>query len=79
MQALINKKTYDTEDAIKLGCRSVGVFGQSFGYEEQLFVTKSGQHFIYGVGGPDSLYVDPEITLITSGEAEIWKKDNGVC
>ena len=76
MRKLINKKTYDTSTAKLLGVKNVGEFGQPDGYEEQLFVTKNKEHFIYGNGGPESKFTKPVITLITDKEAEAWKKEN---
>ena len=77
MKATISKKTYDTDTATHLGGRYSGAFGQPDGFEEQLFVTKAGQHFIYGVGGSDSPYAEPEIKLVSEEQAELWRKENG--
>jgi hypothetical protein len=33
-----------------------------------------GQHFVYGVGGPESPYVEPEIILLTEQEATVWRR-----
>lgn len=76
MQKTINKKVYDTDAAEQLGCKYVGEFGQSDGYEEKLFVTGDKQHFIYGFGGSESAYSEPEIKLISNDEAEEWLKVN---
>jgi hypothetical protein len=79
MKKTINRKVYDTEKATHLGRKCVGEFGQPNGYEEQLFVVKKGQqnqHFIYGVGGPESKYSEPAIELITDTQASKWKKEN---
>lgn len=75
MKKKINGKLCDTDTAKNLAFRYVGEFGQEHGYEEQLFVTKTGQHFIYGVGGPDSPYPQPAINALTEEEAEEWKKE----
>ena len=76
MKKLINKKWYDTATATRLRVKNAGEFGDAGGYEEQLFVTKSKQHFIYGNGGPDSKYVKPTIELCTEEQAADWLKDN---
>ena len=76
MRKVINKKTYDTKTAKLLGVKYSGEFGDSDGYEEQLFMTKNKDYFIYGVGGIASKYVKPVITLIAEKEAEAWKKEN---
>jgi hypothetical protein len=71
----IDKKVYDTDKDEHLGFKYVGVFGHLNGYEEQLFVTKKGQHYIYGVGGPESIYVKPTIKLLTPEEADLWEHE----
>ena len=74
--AIINKKWYDTATATQIGVKYAGEFGDADGYEEQLFVTKSKQHFIYGNGGPDSKYIKPTIELCTDEQAADWLKEN---
>ena len=76
MKKLINKKWYDTATATQLGVKYAGEFGDADGYEEQLFVTKSKQHFIYGNGGLESKYTQPTIELCTEKQAADWLKEN---
>jgi len=76
MRKIINKKTYDTKTAKLLGVKYAGEFGDPDGYEEQLFITKNKDYFMYGVGGPDSKYKKPAIALLTDKEAEDWTKEN---
>ena len=76
MRKIINKKTYDTSTAKLLGVKYSGEYGQADGYEEQLFITKNKQYFIYANGGAESTYKKPTIKLITDAEAELWKKEN---
>jgi hypothetical protein len=76
MKKRINGKLCDTETAKKLGTKCEGEFGDPKGYEEQLFMTRTNQHFIYGVGGPESKYVSLTIELVTDEQAEEWKKAN---
>ena len=78
MRKTIDKKVYDTNRASHLGFKYVGEFGQPDGYEEQLFVTKTGQHFIYGIGGPESPYSKAAIKLITARQAGAWKKETSI-
>ena len=78
MKAKIGRKNYDTDDAVNLGHKYTGDFGHPEGYEERLFVTEKGQHFIYGVGGAESPYNEPEIKLLTNEAAEIWMKENNI-
>jgi hypothetical protein len=76
MKAKIDKKTYDTDKAMTLGFKYSGEFGEPGGYEERLFITKTGQHFIYGVGGSESPYAESEIKLIDEKGAKRWLKEN---
>ena len=76
MKLIIKRKTYNTDTATQLGFKYSGEFGEPNGYEERLYVTAKGQHFIYGTGGPESLYSEPAIKLLTDGEAKNWKKEN---
>ena len=78
MQATIKKKTYDTSDATYIGHRYAGEYGQADGFEERLFVASDGQHLLYGIGGADSPYSEPEIKLLSNEEAETWKQENNV-
>jgi hypothetical protein len=75
MKKVINKKTYDTDKDEHLGFKYVGVFGHLNGFEEQLFITKKGQHYIYGSGGPESPYPESAIRLITPEEADLWEHE----
>ena len=74
MRKRINGKMCDTETAKNLAFKYVGAFGQEHGYEEQLYITKTKQYFIYGLGGPKSPYPKPEIKLLTKEEAKEWEK-----
>jgi hypothetical protein len=74
MKTTINEKAYSTYDAECLGYRHIGEFGHADGFEEQLYLANDGQHFLYGVGGPDSPYIESEIILLTDQEAATWKK-----
>jgi hypothetical protein len=70
----IKNKTYSTFDARCLGYRHIGEYGHNNGFEEQLYLAEDGQHFLYGIGGPESQYTEPEINLLTEEEAVIWSK-----
>jgi hypothetical protein len=74
MKAVVSEKEYSSYDAKCLGYRHIGDYGQHEGYEEQLYVASDGQHFLYGLGGPESPYAEPEIILLTKKEAENWGK-----
>jgi hypothetical protein len=74
MKTIINEREYSTFDAKCLGYKHVGEYGHNDGFEEQLFVAEDGQYFLFGAGGPESAYVEPEIVLLTKVEAESWLK-----
>jgi len=78
MKKTINKKVYDTEKDTHIAERFAGEFGTPSGFEEQLFVTKDKQHYIYGVGGSESPYAEKTIALLTDEEAAKWKADNNI-
>ena len=80
MKKRIGNVYYDTDKADLIEYKYVGEFGQPDGYEERLFVTKNTkQHFLYGVGGPDSRYNSETIKPVTDAQAEEWKKDLSYC
>ena len=76
MKRTIKGEVCDTKVAKQIGVKHVGVFGQEDGYEEQLFQTKKGRCFVYGVGGSESLYKKPTIKLLSDEKAEAWKSEN---
>ena len=76
MKRTIDKKVYNTDTASALGYVYFGKFGQPDGFEERLFVSKSGQHFTYGVGGEQSKYPEPCIELLTEKQAKLWLREN---
>ena len=76
MKRTIKGVVCDTNVAKKLGFKHVGEFGAPEGFEEQLFLTKSGQYFLYGVGGPESPYKKPAIKLLKDEKAADWKQEN---
>ena len=78
MKKRIGKKMFDTETATHIGGKCAGELGDADGYEEQLYITRSKQHFLYGNGGPESKYVKPVIELLTDKEAAVWKKENKI-
>jgi len=76
MRRIINKKFCDTKTAKLVGTKYSGEFGDPAGYEEQLFVTKTKQYFIYGKGGSESEYKKETIKLITAEQFAEWTKKN---
>jgi hypothetical protein len=75
MKKTIDRKVYNTETAEKLGTYIEGTFGDPAGYEENLFVTKKGAYFFYGVGGTESKYPEETITVTTKTAADKWLKN----
>jgi len=73
MKKRINGKTYDTETAHLFDSKSVGEFGDTHGYEEKFYSTRTGLYFIYGVGGADSPYPKEDITPMTKEESDEWR------
>ena len=78
MKKTINRVVCDTETATQLGVKCVGEFGMADGYEEKLFVSKTGKFFVYGVGGAESIYAEPDIKVLKPEEADAWKKENNI-
>ena len=73
MRKSINGKIYDTETGHLFDSKSVGEFGDTRGYEEKLYATKTGLYFIYGIGGADSPYPKGTIKPLTNDEADEWR------
>lgn len=82
MKKIINKKLYDTETAKMIASWSNGLGKSDFrGYEENLFLKKTGEFFLYGEGGGLSPYAErrgdgwgygEKITPLTEEEAREW-------
>lgn len=78
MKVILKKKTYNTETAKELHSFSEGAFGDPDGYEEILYKTPRGDHFIFGRGGETSKYAEESITPLTAKEAEKWIEEHNV-
>ena len=76
MKAVINRKTYNTDTAKKLGTIYVRAFGDPAGYEESLYQTRTGAYFFYGLGGAESKYPEEAVCPVKKAEAEAWLKAN---
>ena len=76
MKKIICKVTYDTETASVVQKNSVGVYGDSAGYEETLMQTPDGKFFLYTVGGPDSPYPEEGIARMGKARAEAWMAEH---
>lgn len=73
MKKIICKVEYDTENADLIAKYTNGNFGDSFGYEESLYVTKDGKFFLYVNGGADSIYPTENIKRLSAAKAEEFK------
>jgi hypothetical protein len=57
MKRIIQKKVYDTEKAQHIGTWDNGHYTSDFAYcSEDLYRKKNGEFFLYGEGGPFSVY-----------------------
>ena len=72
MKKIIKGRIYDTDKAKQLNFKYVGEYGDADGYEEKLYLTKSGQYFIFGAGGSESPYPQPVIKPIEKEQADEW-------
>ena len=76
MQKIICKKVYDTATASVVKKVTSGVFGDAAGYEECLFVTESGNYFLYVNGGAESKYPTEDIKRMSKKVADEWIANN---
>lgn len=72
MRAIINKKSYDTDTAKHLARFWNGLSTRDFkNFNESLYVTKKGNWFTAGGGGPMSKYAVPAGDM-TSGSDKLF-------
>lgn len=87
MKKIISGKVYDTDTAKELGSfRSPGGPGDFSHYEETLYRKKTGEFFLYGIGGPMSRYAKADglnswsggdrIMPMSFAEAREWAENN---
>lgn len=81
MKMIINGKKYDTETAKMVGSYDNGYYGDYRYEEEELYLKKTGEFFLYGYGGALSKYASyygdmrsegRDITPLTLEEAKKW-------
>ena len=72
MKKTICKKEYDTEKSQIVKKFTQGSFGSDDGYEETLYVTESGNYFLYTNGGENSPYKKEDIKRMSRAAAEEW-------
>ena len=85
MKKIINGIRYDTEKAEKVAEYWNGLPNNNFGYEQEwLYITKNGNYFVHGEGGPLSSYSirygnstsgGQNIIPITKNEIPRWLED----
>ncbi len=73
MKKIICKKEYDTETSTIVEKRTFGNFGDADGYEETLYVTESGNYFLYVNGGAESKYAKEDIKRMSAKAASEWQ------
>ena len=76
MKKIICKKEYDTEKSQVVKKVTVGCFGDDNGYEETLYVTESGNYFLYTNGGENSPYAKEDIKRMSAKAAEAWEAEH---
>ena len=87
MKRIINGKRYDTSSAKKLAeACSKSYNRRDFGFwEEELYLTKSGNYFLHGVGGPASKYAEAcgqnwtggeKIIPVSEEAAKVWAEEH---
>ena len=82
MKKVIDRKVYNTETAELIADWDNGCYGNDFrNCSEGLYLTKKGQYFVAGSGGPMSRYAcsygnstsgGEDIRLLTRNEAISW-------
>ncbi len=76
MKKIICKKEYDTDASTVVKKVTAGEFGDPAGYEETLYVTESGNYFLYVNGGEESKYQKEDIKRMSAKAAEAWMAEN---
>ena len=86
MKQIINGKKYDTETAKKVGSWSNGYSYSDFSScTEELYRKRTGEYFLYGIGGPMSKYSQSygnttsggsQIIPMAEAEARTWAEEH---
>ena len=74
MKKVICKIEYDTEASELLQKKTFGEYGDPKGYEEDLYKTKDGKFFLYGIGGAESPYAEETIKRLAADKVKAWQK-----
>ena len=86
MKKIINNRLYDTDTAKELGSDSY-LYPRDFAHwEETLYIKRTGEYFLHGVGGPSSKYAvtigqnswsgGEKIIPLTMDAARQWAEDH---
>jgi len=86
MKKIINGKRYDTDTATLIGSAGYGYPGDLEYWAEDLYRKKTGEFFLYGEGGPKSIYSrrtgqnqwsgGAEIRPLSLQEAQEWAEEH---
>ena len=86
MKTVIEGKVYNTETANYIGSyENTNNYSDYSHYEEHLYLTKKGQYFLFGYGGPASPYAKRYLNSATEGrkiqllneqQALTWAEEN---
>jgi len=86
MKKIIGNKKYDTDTAKLIGSISYGYPSDLNYWNEELYQKKTGEFFLYGVGGPMSKYAHrigqnewsggEELFPLTPEEAKRWTEEH---
>ncbi len=78
MKKTICKIEYNTETASLQAKYAEGIFGESNGFEESLYLTEDGKYFLYVNGGETSPYPQENIKRMSAAKAEEWKLSRNI-
>ena len=76
MKKIIDGKMYNTETAKELCSDGFSNRGDFSYWKDILYVTKKGQYFFHGEGGPRSQYAENIGNNTTSGSESMWLVDD---
>lgn len=76
MKKVICGAEYDTAASTIVKKVVSGVWGDTCGYEETLYVTAEGKYFLYTNGGADSKYPTESIKRMSKKAADAWVLEN---
>ncbi len=76
MKKIICGAEYDTAASSVVKKVVSGYYGDSYGYEETLYVTEEGKFFLYTNGGADSKYPAESIKRMSKKAADAWVLEN---